>query len=152
MTRLATMLMAYMLGIAGYGLPPRAHATPLPAVTLAGRGCADLLERMHRKPAHVVYTGCRYRPDLQGKPLVARYRVRGRFAGAAEAYFVRSVGLDRLRRSCCLWDTPARQFKDKDGREYSITMVSSETRVTTRAGWRRIAAFEITLDMLTEEI
>lgn len=153
MTRLAAILSAGVLGCAA-ALPVSASAKAGPAAARPAPvpACADLLGQMHKTPVHVVYAGCRYFPDRQGKPLVATYRVGGRFAAAAEASLVRSVGLDRLKRSCCQWDAPARQFRDARGREYAITMVSDETTIATRAAWSRIARFEITVTLLTEEI
>lgn len=77
-------------------------STPVPA-----QGCGDFLAQIKKKPAHVEFAGCNYAPDRQGKPLEATYRVSGRFAAATEAYLIKAVGLNRLKRSCCLWDSPA---------------------------------------------
>jgi hypothetical protein len=114
--------------------------------------CGDFLAQMDKKPAHLTYIGCSYLPDRQGKPLRAVYHVSGRFAAIAEAYLIRSVGLNRLNRSCCQWDSPAHQFKDANGREFSITMVSDETTAAGRAAWRKIATFEVVVETFTEDI
>ena len=127
--------------------PARADAAPA-----ATASCGDFLTLAHRKPAHVLYQSCQPFPDRQGKPLRAIYAVNGRFAAATEAYFIKSAGLHRLKRSCCLWDSPASSFRDATGREFTITMVSVETPIRRRAEWWRIPRFEIAVELLTEEI
>jgi hypothetical protein len=133
--------------------------TPVPggltfgrASELASYGCGDFLARMYKKPAHLTYIGCSYLPDRQGKPLSAVYHVSGRFAAITETDLIRSVGLNRLSRSCCQWDSPAQYFKDADGREFSITMVSEETTAASRAEWREIATFAVVVETFTEDI
>ncbi|WP_245268879.1 DUF4952 domain-containing protein [Mesorhizobium loti] len=131
-----------------------AHAEPVSVLTTARmeRGCGDFLAQTGKKPAHVIYVGCSYKPDRQGKPLQAVYHVAGRFAAAAEADLVRHTGLNRLKRSCCQWDAPASQFRDGNGREFSIVMVSDETVVARRSEWRQIGTFEIIVETFTEDI
>ena len=115
-------------------------------------GCGDFLAQMDKKPVHLTYVGCSYLPDRQGKPLRAVYHVSGRFAAATEAYLVKSLGLNPLKRSCCQWDFPERQFKDAKGRKFSITMVSDETTATSRAAWGDISLFEVVVETFTEDI
>ena len=114
--------------------------------------CGDFLAQMDKKPAHLTFIGCSYLPDRQGKPLRAVYHVSGRFAAATETDLIRSLGLNRLKRSCCQWDSPAHQFKDANGREFSITMVSDETTAARRAIWPKITTFEVVVETFTEEI
>ncbi len=130
-----------------YAAPAKASAAAQVAP-----GCGDFLAQLHRKPAHLTYVACRAMPDRQGKPLRATYRVGGRDAAMVEAYLVRTVGLNRLKRSCCQWDSLPHEFKDPGGREFSIAMVSQETRIASRAAWGRIATFEITVETLTEDV
>jgi hypothetical protein len=115
------------------------------------RGCGDFLAEIHKKPAHLSYIGCSYLPDRQGKPLRAIYHVSGRFAAITERYLIKSVGLNRLHRSCCQWDSAARQFKDAKGREFSIAMVSEATTIATRTAWRGISTFEVVVETFTED-
>ena len=115
-------------------------------------GCADFLAQLGKKSAHVEFVRCSYLPDRQGKPLQAIYHVSGWFAARTEAYLIRAVGLNRLKRSCCQWDSPVRQFKDAKGQEFSIAMVSEETSITKRTNWRKIPVFEITVETFTENI
>jgi hypothetical protein len=117
----------------------------------APRGCGDFLAQMDKKPAHLTYTGCSHLPDRQGKPMRAVYHLSGRFAAVTEAYLVKFVGLYRLKRSCCQWDSPPHQFKDANGRQYSITMVSDETTVASRAAWGEIKTFEVVVETFTED-
>lgn len=135
----------------------QAPAMPASAVSAvpsfaSEQDCGDLLARIGKRPSHLNYAGCAYRADRQGKPLRATYRVSGRFAAPAEAYLIRSTRLNRLRRSCCQWDAPPRQFTDASGREYMISMLSDETVVTSRKAWPHIRRFEVIVETLTEEI
>src|SRR5262249_55044088 len=115
----------------------------------APAGCGDFLAQMTKKPAHLTYISCSYLPDRQGKPLRAVYHVSGRFAAVTEADLIRSVGLNRLKRYCCQWDSAAHPFKDANGREFSITMVSEETTAVSRAAWPQITMFEVVVETFT---
>ena len=116
------------------------------------QGCSDFLAQMHKKPAYVRFVKCSYVPEQQGKPMRAMYRVDGRYALQAEAYLVKAVGMNKLRRSCCQWDSPTHQFRVRNGREFSISMVSPESEIAVRGNWRKIPMFEISVETLTEEI
>ena len=130
-------------------LAPGRTALAGPAPSL---GCTDFLARMHRKPPHLVFVGCRPLPDQQGRPLRATYRVEGRHAAGVEAFLVRATGLAPLRRSCCQWDAPPRWFTDRVGHSFELTMVSDETIAARRAQWTLIRSFQVTVDAFTEEI
>jgi hypothetical protein len=114
--------------------------------------CGDFLAQLHKKPAHVRFIKCAYVAERQGKPLRAIYSVSGNYAASTEAWLIKAVGLNRLKRSCCQWDAPAAHFKSAQGRDYAIAMVSGETGVDTRAQWHKIPRFEITVETLTEDI
>lgn len=114
--------------------------------------CADFLAQLKKLPPHVTFVKCTSEPDRQGKPLRALYHVPGLYAVQAEAALIKSVGLNKLKRSCCQWDSPPVQFKSAKGQEYTVSMVSPETTIASRKHWRRIAQFEITVEMLTEDI
>ena len=126
-------------------------ATPIPQARAVAR-CEDFLALMGKKPPHLAYLGCKYEPDRQGKPLSATYRVSGRFAAETEAELARGFKLRRLKRACCVWDSPAASFKDAKGREFSIRMASEETFVSSRAAWAKIGVFEVVVEAFTEEI
>lgn len=150
--KLAICLLAvWSLGSAA-ATPLLAASASVPDAGVTARGCGDFLAQVEKKPAHAEYAGCSYAPDRQGKPLEARYRVSGRFAAATEAYLIKSVGLNRLKRSCCIWDSPASQFHDSMGRDFLISMVSEESLVSSRSEWGRIAVFVITVETFTEDM
>ncbi len=115
-------------------------------------GCADFLSMLHIKPPHVLFIKCESDKDQQGKPLRAIYRVTGFHAASAETFLVRTAHLSRLKKSCCQWDSPPGQFTGKDGRAYTIYMMSPETSVNNRKQWRNISSFEILVETLTEDI
>lgn len=122
------------------------------ALAPAKIGCADFLNLLHIRPAHVQFVKCELDSDRQGKPLRAIYRVPGVHAAAAEAFLVRAANLSYLKKSCCQWDSPPSQFTGKDGRIYTIYMVSPETSVAYRKQWRDIPSFEVVVEALTEDI
>ena len=132
--------------------PLMAASAGIPDAKVTAQDCGDFLAQMHRKPAHVEYAGCSYVPDRQGKPLQATYRLSGRYAASTEAFLIKAVGLNRLKRSCCIWDSPASQFRDSLGRDFLISMGSEETFVSRRSEWHRIAVFAITVETFTEEM
>jgi hypothetical protein len=148
----ATPLLTLALLACTAATSPQTTRAPAPASLAAEKDCGDFLAQASRKPANLDYVGCSHAPDRQGKPLVATYRVAGSHAAAVEAYLVRTVKLNRLKRACCQWDSPASQFRDRKGREYSITMGSGETLVSRRADWAKIPSFEVTVETFTEEI
>jgi Domian of unknown function (DUF4952) len=123
------------------------HSQKIPAAT-----CADFLAQLRKKPVHVTFVKCTAEPERQGKPLRASYHVRGKHAAQAEAALIRSAGLNKLKRSCCQWDSPAATYRSETGQEFMVTMVSQETPVAKRTQWRKIPRFEIIVELLTEDI
>jgi hypothetical protein len=122
------------------------------AVVKAVPGCTDFLGQLKKKPAHLVFVSCVSEPARQGKPLRALYRVRGLHAGRVEAALIKSAGLNRLQRSCCQWDSAPVSFKSGSGKDYIVSMTSEDTKISTRAQWRKIPHFQVVVDLLTEEI
>lgn len=114
--------------------------------------CRDFLGTLQLKTPPILFVGCRWDRNRQGKPLIASYRVSGIHAAAAESHLARTVHLLPLRKSCCQWDGPSTQFTGKDGRTYTIYMLSAETSVESRKQWRDIPSFEIVVETSTEEI
>ncbi len=114
--------------------------------------CADFLALLELKPAHVQFVKCELEKDQQGKPLRAIYRVAGVHAAAAESFLGRTIHLPLLKKSCCQWDSPPSQFTGKDGRAYTLYMMSPETNIKERKQWRNIPSFEIVVETLTEDI
>jgi Domian of unknown function (DUF4952) len=135
---------------------PLAHAGTLLLAPSTGSAnpvtCGDLLATVSRKPAHLVFKGCRLEADRQGKPMTATYRVARRYAAHVEAQLIRTAGLVRLRRSCCAWNAPPGQFVDGKKRNYRIAIASGETPIAARRNWARIREFEVTVELFTEEI
>ncbi|MBK1838881.1 DUF4952 domain-containing protein [Azospirillum sp. YIM B02556] len=122
------------------------------APALMAQDCGDFLARISKKPPDLVYDGCVYLPDRQGKPLQATYHVQGRFAARVESYFMKAVRLDALKWTCCQWSSRTRQFRSKAGTDFSITMYSGETIFNSRAEWPSIPSFEIIVEAFSEEI
>lgn len=130
---------------------PDAVSAPDGPQSLASQ-CGDYLQILQIKPPHVEFVKCQSDNNRQGKPLRAIYRVAGIHAASAESFLARKAHLPRLRKSCCQWDSSSTPFTDKDGRVYSINMVSAETKIKSRKQWRNISSFEIVVETLTEDI
>lgn len=98
-------------------------------------GCTDFLDVLNKKPKYLEFMGCQ-KITTGGVPaLESTYRVKGSIAGAVEAYFIKTAGMPKLRRLCCLWEsiplnhrnqTPYGIYKLKKD-YYSISMSSEET-------------------------
>ncbi len=114
--------------------------------------CSDFLAQLKKKPAYVIFDTCTFMPDRQGKPLRATYHVSGVHAARVEAALRVSLGLNKLKRSCCQWDSPPASFRSARGEDFVISMVSDESMFAKRSQWREIPRFEIVIDLLTEEI
>ncbi len=113
--------------------------------------CDDLLAGLHKKPKQLEFVECKSRPDLQGKPLRATYRVKGANAAEVERYLSTAFGMQPLKNNCCLWESGQRTFQGKDGRVYYLSMGSGETPITQRAEWRKIPYFYVEFSQETEE-
>ncbi len=147
MMRLFRLFLLFSLTM--FAFAATGHATALAPKKIM---CADFLTLLHIKPSHVQFVKCKLDNDRQGKPLRAVYRVAGAHAAAAETFLVRVTKLPYLKKSCCQWDSPPSQFTGKDGRIYTISMVSPETSVEYRQQWGDIPSFEIVVETLTEDI
>ncbi|NSY99365.1 DUF4952 domain-containing protein [Agrobacterium tumefaciens] len=132
--------------------PPAASPVSAGMPMLKAQDCGDFLAKTHKTPANVNYVECRYLPDRQGKPLQATYSVSGKDAADAEAHLIKSVGLGKLRRVCCQWESKPARFKDRAGADYTISMYSGETMISSRTDWHDIPRFEILVETFTEEI
>ncbi|WP_263911849.1 DUF4952 domain-containing protein [Achromobacter sp. 79A6] len=125
--------------------PALAQAAPTP-------GCEDFLAALGDKPDFIEYQGCRLEMRVQGKPLVARYRVDGAAAALAESYLRRQFGMPPLQFQCCGWQTPPQFWRDlRTGEGYTIGFGSEETLLSSRSQWSQIPSFHIRVERYTEE-
>ncbi|MBD8495306.1 DUF4952 domain-containing protein [Pseudomonas syringae] len=114
--------------------------------------CGDLLAQLGHRPGFVVLLECTQHNDIQGKPFVARYRVKGSDAHQAERYLRQAFGLPELRFMCCGWDSTLHFYRDEQTRlPYMIGMGSEETLVNTRDRWHAIPFFYINVSLFTED-
>lgn len=119
---------------------------------LAGQdSCGDLLAGLHKKPKQLEFVQCKPRPDRQGKPLEATYRVKGANAAEVERYLSVAFAMKRLTNACCVWESGERDFQEKDGHTYYLSMSSGETLITKRAEWKKIPYFYVEFCRETEE-
>lgn len=122
-----------------------------PARAAADAQCGDLLDSLHKKPAHVEYLGCKERPDLQGQPFEAKYRVKGSDAAEAEAYLLKAFRIKKLARTCCVWESVNNSYHDARKRPFTITMSTEETTVDKREQWGKVDYFYIVVDLYRDE-
>lgn len=122
-------------------------------------GCAmaeprrtDFLAKLSDKPQFVEFVACTQDIDAQGKPFIARYRVKGTDALEAERYLNRRFGLPVLRYICCGWDSTFYSYRDKKTQHwYLLGMGSEETSVNTRETWPQIKYFYLQVSLATED-
>ena len=139
MLRLRTTLLVMVIGVAPFGTGVAAPAT-----------CDDFLAITHKKPTQLDFVGCKQRFDLQGKPWQATYRVRGVHAGEVERYLMKVFKVKKLTRTCCVWESINNSYRDAEFRPLVISIATEETRVTSRARWREIPYFYVTVSVYPE--
>ena len=114
--------------------------------------CGDFLEQLHAKPQYLEFVECK--PNLrdeQTKPLVAHYQVKGIHAAAVERALHNSFAMSRMKRICCIWESPERAFHSKDGHIYYLSMGSGETLLYKRSDWGKIPYFYVDFSLQTQE-
>jgi hypothetical protein len=115
------------------------------------KSCGDLLNALHKRPAYIQFVDCTERTDLQDSPLEARYRVEGRHAAEAERYLVKEFKIQKMSRTCCVWESNKNFYREAQKRGFWISMGTDETLVDKRAEWPKIESFDITVDLFREE-
>jgi hypothetical protein len=114
--------------------------------------CEDFLAKLSDKPEFVEFLECTQDTDTQGKPFVARYRVKGSDALEAEQYMSQSFGQQQLQYICCGWDSTPYFYRDKKTHlGYMLGMGSEETPVNERGSWSEIKFFYINVSLATED-
>jgi hypothetical protein len=112
----------------------------------AQSSCGDFLAILHKKDSHLEFLGCKRRADLQGQPEEASYRVEGRRAAEVEDSLTKEFGIERLHRTCCVWESMQNSFRDKRGRIFVIAVSTDETKVDRRDHWAAISYFYVKVD------
>lgn len=119
---------------------------------MAGPQCGDFLAKLSEKPAFVEFLECTQDNEQLGKPLNARYRVKGSDALAAERYMSGSFAMPKLRYICCGWDSSFFSYRDNNTQLwYVLGMGSEETPVNRRESWSEITFFYINASVTTED-
>jgi hypothetical protein len=117
----------------------------------AAGNCEDVLAAMHQKPKGLKFVTCKPRPDLQGQPMEATYRVPGTRAAEVEAYLVRELNVKKLHRTCCVWESMENSYRDKGHHLLIITMATEETLVDKREEWGKIPYFQVTVSRFLDD-
>lgn len=114
--------------------------------------CDDFLAKLGHKPGFVEFQGCERSVDRQGQPFSASYQVSGANASKAEQYLKQQFGQPALKRVCCIWESTAHFYRDKQTDiGYFIGMGSGETLVHDRKSWPAIDYFYISVDAYAED-
>jgi hypothetical protein len=114
--------------------------------------CEDFLAKLSDKPEFVELLECTQHNHIQGKPFVARYRVKGLDALEAERYMNQSFGLPKLQHMCCGWDSAPFFYRDKKTNVgYMLGVGSEETPIDKRDSWSKIKYFYINVSLFTED-
>lgn len=130
-------------------LPGRVLLIPLFATlvlaALADSSCDDFLAKLHKKPNNLQFLGCKQRTELQGRPWEASYRVTGGHAAEVERSLVKELGIKRLRRTCCVWESMDNSYRDKHAQFFVISVSTDETTIDSRDHWVEIPYFYVTV-------
>jgi len=113
--------------------------------------CDDFLALLHVKPTHLEFLGCKQQTDLQGEPWEASYRVAGSHAAQIESTLTKGLGIKKLRRTCCVWESVHNSYRDKQSQLFVILISTDETTIDRRSRWGEIPYFDIKVDSYPEE-
>jgi hypothetical protein len=121
--------------------------------------CVDFLEQLNKKPPNLVFEDCTVDTKQGSDVFTANYKVAGQYASAVEAYFVKTAGMPKMRRVCCIWESlSANNVKRKTNhgllrankKMYEISM-GSETSVSQRSQWSSVPSFDVTVTWYRDE-
>lgn len=112
--------------------------------------CQDFLQAIGRKPAGLEYVGCTQDDVYYIKPMQAIPRCR-RPRRAGRRYLHATFGMPVLRYTCCGWSNggPYTWREGADTVRYQIGM-GVESLPHERAEWRRIEAFNVTVEVFRQ--
>jgi uncharacterized protein DUF4952 len=117
----------------------------------ADGSCSDLLAAIDKKPAALEFVECKERPDLQGAPQQASYRVSGAHAADVERDLAKDLAVKTLHRTCCVWESVENSFRDKNGRLFVIAMATEDTKIDQREEWGKIPYFFVTVNLYRDD-
>jgi hypothetical protein len=121
--------------------------------------CIDFLAQLNKKPAHLIFENCTTETSQGADVYVANYKVAGKHASVVESYFVKTAGMPKMRRNCCIWESfSASNAKHKTNRgvlrankkTYEVSM-GSDTAVSRRSQWSRVPSFDVTVTLYRDE-
>ena len=115
--------------------------------------CEDFLDFLNKKPKYLEFMGCQKITEGIVPALESKYRLKGSVAGVAEGYFIKTAGMPKLRRFCCLWESIPLNHKDQNPYGvyklkkdyYLIRMSSEETVINKRSHWNKISFFYVSV-------
>ncbi|WP_016753660.1 DUF4952 domain-containing protein [Leptospira santarosai] len=120
--------------------------------------CGDFLKQHGKKPKHLEFVKCIKEQDRQISTLVARYRVKGKYASKVEKYCIDTFGMQPLWNVCCIWE-PMPNSKGRrygslksgwNGFYYTIDMGAESSGSNKREGWPEIDWFIVTVELPLE--
>ena len=68
-----------------------------------------------------------------------------------ESDLVKKLGIQKLQRTCCVWESAQDSLRDKEGRLLVLEMATEETTIDTRSPWAEIPYFPVTVTRHGEE-
>lgn len=115
--------------------------------------CEDFLDSLNKKPKYLEFMGCQKITKGGAPALESKYRLKGSVAEAAEVYFIKTAGMPKLRRFCCLWESIPQNHKNKNPYGvyklkkdyYLVSMSSEETVINKRSHWSNIPYFYVSV-------
>jgi hypothetical protein len=77
--------------------------------------------------------------------------VAGSHAAQIESTLTKGLGIKKLRRTCCVWESVHNSYRDKQSQLFVILISTDETTIDRRSRWGEIPYFDIKVDSYPEE-
>ncbi|MDP1979512.1 DUF4952 domain-containing protein [Undibacterium sp.] len=129
-----------------------------PRVNSSTPQCADFLQKLGKKPAALIFLGCKPAMDAQIHTLLASYKTKGSEAAQIERYLILHTRMQPLHRVCCIWEnrnSPAHgkgsgQLVSQTEFNYRISMGTTENLISQRKDWAKIDWFYVSVELALE--
>jgi|GEM_PF-1303837 len=120
--------------------------------------CADFLQKLGKKPAPLIFLGCKPAMDAQIHTLLASYKIKGSEAAQIERYLILHTRMQPLHRACCVWENRnspehgrgSGQLNSHTEFNYRISMGTNENLINDRKDWAKIDWFYVSVELALE--
>lgn len=129
-----------------------------PRVSSSAPQCSDFLQKLGRKPAALIFLGCKPTMDAQIHTLLASYKTKGSEAARIELYLIQHTRMQPLHRFCCIWEnrnspehgSGSGQLGSHTEFNYRISMGTNENLISQRKDSAKIDWFYVRVELALE--